>query len=195
MPADDAEAASRIVEAARALVQEDPGSAPTISQVAERLSITRQTVYRYYPSAVALLEAAVSDRIGEFLDTIALHLRDERTASEAVIEGIAYTYDEIQRIPALHLLLGTGERALRSVTSDVALALGRSILDRLPVDWAADGYDDQELDDLVELMLRTLQSFIIDPGDPPRSPDELRAYLRRWVGPAVAARPAAAISS
>ena len=46
--------------------------------------------------------------------------------------------------------------------------------------------------ELVELMLRTLQSFIVDPGTPPRSARQLRRYLHRWIGPAVA--PSAALT-
>ena len=40
---------------------------------------------------------------------------------------------------------------------------------------------------LVEQMLRSLQSFLVDPGAPPRSGADLRRYLHRWVGPAVTA--------
>ena len=39
-------------------------------------------------------------------------------------------------------------------------------------------------------MLRLLQSFLVDPGHPPRSPAERRAYLRRWIAPAIAGTPA-----
>ena len=35
-------------------------------------------------------------------------------------------------------------------------------------------------------MLRLLQSFIADPGHPPRSQTEQREYLLRWVAPAIA---------
>lgn len=41
-------------------------------------------------------------------------------------------------------------------------------------------YTATDLDELAELMLRLLQSFLIDPGHPPRSPQQFRAYLRRW---------------
>jgi len=55
-PTDDDEAATRILQAALALVRET-GSAPGIAQVAESVRVTRQTVYRYFPSADALLAA------------------------------------------------------------------------------------------------------------------------------------------
>jgi len=187
VPVDDDAATARILDAARALLRQRPDAAPTISEVAQQLSVTRQTVYRYFPSTQALLVASVSDGIGQFLDDIALHLRDESSPAEAVIEGIAYTYEQIHRRPDLSLLLAAGGRATQEVTSATSLELGRSILERLPVDWAAAGYDDDELTGLVELMLRTLQSFVLDPGRPPRTAEEFRAYLRRWIGPAVEA--------
>jgi hypothetical protein len=37
-------------------------------------------------------------------------------------------------------------------------------------------------------MLRTLQSFILDPGGPSRHGKELRSFLYRWIAPAVQTR-------
>ena len=37
-------------------------------------------------------------------------------------------------------------------------------------------------DAVAEHLLRIIQSFVIDPGRPPRRGVELRNYLRRWVG-------------
>ena len=56
---------------------------------------------------------------------------------------------------------------------------------RFDVDWAGLGYSDADLDELVEHLLRIIQSFVIDPGRPPRQGAELRGYLRRWVGAAI----------
>ncbi len=73
------------------------------------------------------------------------------------------------------------------MTSDLAIGFGKSILRRFDIDWAAVGFDDEVFDQLVEFMLRTLQSFIIDPGGPSRHDSGLRTYLRAWVAPAVSA--------
>jgi hypothetical protein len=59
------------------------------------------------------------------------------------------------------------------------------MLRRFDVDWARLGFTDSELDQLAEHLLRIIQSFVIDPGRPPRRGVELRDYLRRWVGSAV----------
>jgi hypothetical protein len=56
---------------------------------------------------------------------------------------------------------------------------------RFDVEWAQMGFTDTELDELAEHLLRIIQSFVIDPGRPPRHGADLRDYLRRWVGAAV----------
>jgi hypothetical protein len=56
---------------------------------------------------------------------------------------------------------------------------------RADVAWSSLGFTDAELDELAEHLLRIIQSFVLDPGRPPRRAAALRAYLRRWVAPAV----------
>ena len=57
------------------------------------------------------------------------------------------------------------------------------MIERFPVDWAAYGYIDNDLDQLVEQMLRMTQSFVEHPGTPPRTGAALRGYLARWLAP------------
>ena len=70
------------------------------------------------------------------------------------------------------------------VTSDVAIAFGRSIVQRFDVDWAAAGFSAGTFDELVEVMLRTLQSLIVDPDarHAPGGPG-CGGFLREWVAP------------
>ncbi len=70
--------------------------------------------------------------------------------------------------------------------SDTAVTFGRSMLHRFDVDWAQQGFDEAALDELAEFCLRVLHSFLADPGRPPRSGADLRRYLARWIGPAIA---------
>jgi hypothetical protein len=70
-------------------------------------------------------------------------------------------------------LAGVGSRSRTqagstvSLTSDTALAFGRSMLHRFDVDWDKHGFEEADLDELAELGLRTLHSVLIDPGQPP----------------------------
>ena len=65
------------------------------------------------------------------------------------------------------------------------MAVGRQLLGRAAIDWTAEGYPPDTLDELIELMLRLLESMVTDPRTPARTGDGLRRYLRRWlsVGP------------
>ncbi|NED67347.1 TetR family transcriptional regulator, partial [Streptomyces sp. SID10244] len=52
------------------------------------------------------------------------------------------------------------------ITSEIGRVFARSMVDRMDVDWAGAGYADRDLDIVVEIVLRTLQSMVIDPGSP-----------------------------
>ena len=187
-PASDEEAAARILAAAKTSI--DRSGAVNIADIARAVGVTRQTIYRYFPSTDALLEAAALDSASGFLDLLAGHLAGITDPSAAVVEGIAYTLEALPHDPYIRLLLTpehTGTFSA-SVTSDTALDLARSILHRFSVDWAAEGFTEADIADVAEHMLRTLQSFVIDPGRPPRTGEELRDYLHRWDGAAIDAR-------
>lgn len=185
IPADDEEAITRIVTASRTAI--DERGTLSISEVAQSLGITRATLYRYFPNHEALLRATAVSAVGRFLDHLAEHLDAISTPTEAVIEGIAYTLEQLPHDKYLGMVMQPGKASAfaAGVTSDVAISFGRSILGRFNIDWTAAGFDDAGFDELVEFMLRTLQSLILDPGGPHRQGDELRAYLRRWIAPAV----------
>ncbi|MFD4293081.1 TetR/AcrR family transcriptional regulator [Rhodococcus sp. NPDC058505] len=185
-PADDDEAVARILAAARRALDRSGGDV-SITEVARDLGVTRQTVYRYFPTTEALLGATVIAQAGPFLDLLAAHLGGIGDPAEAVVEGIAYTLEQIPEETYLNMVLAPGRASAFSagVTSDAALAFGRSILERFAVDWTQAGLAGAQLDELVEHMLRIVQSFVIDPGRPPRSGADLRTYLRKWVAPAV----------
>ena len=93
----------------------------------------------------------------------------------------------------LLIVPGRATAHTESVTSDVAVQFANSMLRRFDVDWAGLGFTDADLDELAEHLLRVIQSFVIDPGRPPRRGDDLRAYLLRWVGAAI--RPSAEATS
>ena len=188
-PADDEQAIARILAAARQCFDEK-GADAGIADVARALGVTRQTVYRYFPSTEDLLIATAVGAAGLFLDHLAAHNAHFTNPEEAVVEAIAFTLEQLPSEPYLSLLLASGRVSTFAVgvTSETAMAFGRSILERFPVNWARAGFDDQRLAELVEHLLRTIQSFVVDPGRPPRAGQELRRYLARWIAPSVAWR-------
>ena len=181
-PASDDEAAARILDAAGTAI--DAGSEPSIADVARTLGVTRQTVYRYFPSADALLVAAGTRAAASLLDRLATHLAGLTDPATAATEAVAATLEWLPHDARVGLLLAPnrGNAFAATVTSQVALQFATALLRRLDVDWATAGFTDATLTELAEHLLRTIQSFVIDPGH--RRGAELRAYLRRWVAPA-----------
>jgi AcrR family transcriptional regulator len=189
-PRDEAEARDRILRITRARLAE-LGTTST-SDVAGALGVTRQTVYRYYPTTEELLSAAAMDAVADLQVELVKHVtehlaRSGGDAGDAVVEVVAYVYEHLRDDPALSRLIEPGRisTTVAGMTAPDAIALGRSLLAGFPVDWAAAGLDANAQRELVEHLLRTLQSLVIDPGHPERTPEELRAYLGRWLAPAV----------
>ena len=113
-PADDDEAIARILDAARRRIDLS-GKDFGISDVAKDVGVTRQTVYRYFPSTEALLFATSVAEVGPFLDTLAVHVRKIHDPAEAVVEGIAHTLERLPHERYLGLIAdaGQGQRILR----------------------------------------------------------------------------------
>jgi AcrR family transcriptional regulator len=186
-PATDEDARARILAAARTVIEVDKTEL-SITDVARKLGVTRQTVYRYFPSVDALLLAAALESASTgFLDRLSQRLSGITEPAEACVEGLATTLETLPVDPYISLVL-TPDRPTKfhsAVTSEFAVKLCHQMLLRFDIDWQAKGFSDEELDELAEYLLRVLQSFIIDPGHPPRRGAHLRSFLRKWVSPSV----------
>ncbi|MDZ7881990.1 MAG: TetR/AcrR family transcriptional regulator [Mycobacterium sp.] len=185
-PESDEEAVARILAAAGKAIDER-GADFSIADVARTLGVTRQTVYRYFPSTEALLMQAGVVAATDFLERLSIHLQGITDPADAATEAIATALEWLPKDKHIGLLLAPGRTPAftESVTSDIALRFAQSVVRQFDVDWAAAGFADHDLDELAEHLLRIIQSFVIDPGRPPRTGAALRAYLRRWVAPAL----------
>ncbi|MGC5247559.1 TetR/AcrR family transcriptional regulator [Gordonia sp. DT219] len=193
VPATDEEAIARILATTREVIDEC-GEATRLADVARRLGVTRQTIYRYFPSTEALLSATAIDAVGAFLDGIAGRVFGLADPDVAVVEGVCAVLETVADDRYMGILLRPGHQSLPvigQITSDSAAVFARTMVARMDVDWAERGYTDDDLEVLVEIVLRTLQSLIIDPGLEPYSAAGRRAFLDRWLGAAIRALPAA----
>jgi AcrR family transcriptional regulator len=187
-PLDDDDARDRIIGAAMRCIERCGPHKTGLSDVANELGVTRQTVYRLFPSIDDLFVAVSAAATGSFLDRLAAHVSGIHDPGDAVVEGIAFTYERLPRDRFLGLLLTTGrsEKFLKFVTSPDAMTFGRAMLARMDVDWPTSGYDAADLDGLVEFALRVLQSLVLDPPRV-RTRAQLRTFLYRWIAPAIRA--------
>jgi AcrR family transcriptional regulator len=185
-PATDEEAIDRILDAADDIVAER-GAPVRIADVARTLGVTRQTVYRYFPGSEELMLASAMRSAHGFLDQLADHISGLTEPAMALVEGVAFAVETLAGDTQFANLLRDRSRSgsAVSLTSDTARAFSRSMLHRLDVDWENQGYDEEALDELAELGLRTFHSMLVDAGQPPRDGVALRRFLARWLGPAI----------
>ena len=185
-PADDAEARKRIVDAALRLVDQRGAAQTTVSDIAEALGITRRTVYRYFAGTEELFTAVADVALSSFVAQIDQLVADLDVASQ-LVEVVAHIIERLPREPQLVLLLANDRSNMfsRTMLTPGVIARCRAILQHAQIDWEKLGFDDQTIDELIEFLLRIIQSMVIAPPDPARSAAELRGYLRRWVGPAL----------
>ncbi|MFT5221852.1 MAG: AcrR family transcriptional regulator [Glaciecola sp.] len=192
-PDNDDEARQRILDAAMRCVDRQGAMQTSLSDVAADLGITRQTVYRYYPSTDELFSALAQIAADDFITRIVARMDGTEDPTAAMVEGLAFTVESVPDERYLALLLRSGDAFTKGIISEVAMDFGRSLLDRTTIDWASLGYDADELDGLVEFMLRLIQSLALTPIAPngqPRTGKQMRAFLARWLGPAITtARP------
>lgn len=186
-PRTEVEARERIVAAATACLEKFGPAKTTLSDVASELGVTRQTVYRYYANLAELFAAVAQAGLEDFVDRMGRHLSSFSTPSEVAVESVVFAVRSIPRERHIGALFQAGEIEIfsRDVTSSTAVAVGAGILRRAPVDWSEIGVADEELDGLAEILMRLFVSFLQYPADPPRSEDQLRSLVRRWLGPAL----------
>lgn len=185
-PSSDEEAIARILDAVDEVVTEN-GAAIRLADVARRLGVTRQTVYRYFPNADALLIASAMRAVDGFIDQVVDQVSGVHDPVVAVVESVCFAIETLTGDPQLERLLAQRQEgeAVTSLSSDTAKSFCLTFFGRLDVDWPLHCFDGTALGDLTEMTLRTLQSLLTDPGGPARDGAELRRFVTRWLGPAI----------
>ena len=185
-PSSDEEAISRILSAVDEEIAER-GPAIRLADIARRLGVTRQTVYRYFPNADALLIASGMRVVDGFIDQIVERVNGVNDPVTAIVESVSFGIESLAGDPQLENLLNRRQEgeAVTSLTSDTAVTFCLSVFHRFDVDWQLHGFDTDALRELAEMTLRTVQSMLTDPAQPTRDGIALRRFLNRWLGPAI----------
>jgi len=151
-----------------------------LSDVASAAGVTRQTVYRYFENADELFNAAAVRASGGFLERVRQRVLLRVGLAERIVETLVVAIHEIPKDLHLSALMRSGNPL------EVSPALRLSFAQEEMVELAAGhlDLDPRDRDELAEILLRLLKSFLDDPG-PERSEDELRTFLYRWLIPVI----------
>ena len=151
----------RILAAAAEMTTEVGWSSVTMAGVAERVGVSRQTVYNEWGSRDRLAEAMVLRELGAFLDEVdagfAAHPHDIREGTEAAIGRVL---DLARTNPLLRAIVTATHGAetellpLLTTRADVVIAVARErVRDRLAV--------------TVDLLVRAVLSHVMQPSAEP----------------------------
>ncbi|GGL18551.1 TetR/AcrR family transcriptional regulator [Streptomyces flaveus] len=193
-PASDAEARQRIIDATARCIDRHGVTKTTLSDVAGELGVTRQTVYRHFGRISDIIGEVAAQGAESFVDLMIAHLQGITDPAEAVVEGMVFCVRTIPTEPRLSLLLQLGDTTAfgRGATTRETIAYGAKMLQRFPVDWAAAGIDEDDLNGLAEIIMRLLTSLLQHPSEPPQDETRLRTFLHRWLAPALSGTSASA---
>jgi AcrR family transcriptional regulator len=180
-PRSEAEARRILLDVTRDCIERFGLSKVGLSDVASAAGVTRQTVYRYFADAEDLFNSAAVLASGGFLERMRERvLRRHEGLAERMVETLVLAIDEIPKDAHLSTLVQSGD----FFTVASALKLGFVQDEMLALSDGSLSLDARERDELAEILLRLLNSFLADPG-PERSQDELRAFLFRWLVPLI----------
>ncbi len=179
-PKSEAEARRLLLAVTQECIERHGLSKVGLSDVASAAGVTRQTVYRYFATADDLFNAAAVLTSGGLLERIRTRVLAHKGLSERIVETLVVAIREIPKDVHLTAIVRSGNpfaitSALKlSFTQDemVALSDGNQVLGK------------RDRDELAEILLRLLKSFLDDPG-PKRSEKDLRQFLYRWLIPVI----------
>lgn len=152
----------------------------SLSDVASAAGVTRQTVYRYFTTADELFHASAVLASGGFLERMRKRVLQHDGLAERMVETLVIAIHEIPKDPHLSELVRSGD----SFAVSAALKLFFIQEEMTALSDGDLGLDAKARDELAEILLRLLKSFLADRG-PTRTERQLRAFLYRWLIPLI----------
>jgi AcrR family transcriptional regulator len=92
----ETETGKRIIDGAAALFFEQGFSKVTVEEIAERIGITKKTIYNHFPNKNTLLEEVIRSSVGTIITTIESIARDPKIEfTEKVRQIVSYAFHEL----------------------------------------------------------------------------------------------------
>lgn len=184
-PRDDAHAREMIVNAALTVAHRGGLKKTNIKEVAEELGITRQTVYRLFPSTDELLTAVSVAAGGKILDRVLKAVTKFSTFEDRAVECLVFLARNIPEDDFMkRYFVPTEENTadIENLFSEESMGYAVQFLKALhPAPQTLT--NEIWLRELSEHMLRTLLALVIAPTKLTNTPKGIRQYLNRWLRP------------
>lgn len=192
---DGDEVSQRIVAAAFDEIAVHGWRRLTMHDVARRSGLGRATVYRRFPSKDDLLDTLVLAEVRKYLAGNAAARAGLTSERDRIAETAAFAVQYLQGHPLLTRMLDTEPDTLMpSLTSTALIQFARDVIAGL---WRHElhGADPitperaQHLSTVAEIHTRLTLSFLLSPDSaiPLTTPEEARAFARRYLAPLLTA--------
>jgi AcrR family transcriptional regulator len=200
-PGDDA--SERILEAALLQAEEFGVRRFTIGDVAQRVGVSRVTIYKYFPGKDRLIEAVLLHELRRFLRDIDAAVASCETLEERLVEGFVFALTFLRKHRLLGRLLRTEPELLLpylTVKAAPVLAASREFIAGFARREAEQGglpLSEDEIEAVSELLARAVMSFVLTPDSVLglRTQAEIRGFAEHYLAPtlqAIASLPRAA---
>lgn len=161
----------------------------TAADIAKAAGTSRATLYRRFGTHEEILLEVLTRESEQMMAEAADHIADVPRPADQAIEGMVHAIGEIRTRP-VHAAVFTSDAAgwiaAKALQASAMRRLGESgIRPLLEPALAAGTMSEQDLDDLVEWMLRVLISYAAVPGAEGLEPVDLRRQLTLCFRPAL----------
>ena len=181
-PTSPEDARERLMDAAVACLQRFGLEKTGMADIAAAAGVTKPTIYKYFESRDELVQSALS-RAGAALGERLLHYASRfESLADQLVEAVLFCLREIPNEPALAVSSRSQTESFgaRMAFRPTGLALAHRVLDEL---FASRPDLMEQADEIAEILIRWMLSFLIVDGPKPRDEDELRALLHRRMIP------------
>ena len=180
---------ARILDATFRALQDFGLTRLTVEDVAQRAGLSRQTVYRYFPSKDHLMLALVSREEEKFLDGVRAAFVEHDDLVEAIAASTRFVLTLAQEHPLLERLLESDQHAFLPYVTTRSLPMivrARETMLELVLE-RAPGADREFVRTVVDGTTRAIVSYMLTPSD--RSLDAIVDAISDLIGAALRPRP------
>lgn len=177
----------RIVSAAVDLTSEGGWSAVTMARLAQRVGVSRQTVYNEVGSKPQLAEAVIADELGRFMEAVNEafdeHQDDPVASMRAATQAVLLRADKSDFLRSIvSATQGVDTELLPALTTRSSMVVeGASTVVRTRLAPLVPDLTVLQIDALVDVVVRTVISHVMQPGGTADSTADAIAWLTERV--------------
>lgn len=174
----------KILNATIGLIEVGGFEGVNVAAVASAAGVSRQTVYSIFGSREEVVSQAMASVVFEVMGGIQARLETTETACDYVVEMVVSGRTSVRTHPVLATLLVAerGNPVFDFEMMERAKPVARQLFEPMVERGLAKS---ENLDGIVEIAVRLALSVVSFDSDAVRTDDGLRAFLRRWLEPAL----------